>query len=151
MGQVVEARARSSAAPAQVYAVLADVTCWTRWGIWTRAVVERPAPDGGTGPGAVRALTSRVLGRTIVSRERVTDAVPGELLAYELLSGLPLRDYRGRIELRPDGAGTALRWESRFTRATPGLTWFYRLLFARFLADTVARAARYAESGHAAP
>ena len=154
--QVIEARARSGASPAEGFAVLADVSCWTRWGIWHRAELERPADEGppgsggavgggAGGTGAIRVLTSRAFGRTIVSRELVTEAVPGELVGYELLSGLPLRNYRARVELAPDGTGTAIRWVSRFDRAPLGTTWLYRAFFARFLVDTAQRLARYAE------
>jgi len=145
MVQVIEVHARSAATPREVFDVLADVTCWPAWGIWSRAEVERPDDAGGGGVGAVRTLTSRSYGRTVVNRELVTDLVPGSVLAYDLLSGLPLRNYHGRVELRPDGAGTSVTWACRFDRATPGLTWLYRRVFERFLADTVQRLARYAE------
>jgi len=146
--QVMEASARSGASPAEVFAIVADVTCWPSWGIWTAAVVETPPPDA-SGVGAVRALTSRTAGRTTVSRERVTELVPGRLLAYELVSGLPLRHYRSRLELIPDGEGTLIRWTSRFDRATYGQTWLYRWVFRRFLADAAQRLARFAEHRHA--
>jgi len=150
MVQVIEVRARSAAPPAAVFDVLADVTCWPRWGIWSQAAVERPDDAGGGGVGAVRVLTSRSYGRTVVNRELVTELEPARSLGYDLLSGLPLRNYRARVDLEPDGDGTLVRWSCRFDRATPGLTWLYRRIFRQFLADTVERLARYADHHHAA-
>jgi Polyketide cyclase / dehydrase and lipid transport len=144
MGQVIDVTARSAASPAEVFALLADGAGWTRWGRWVGAAVDEPAADGGDGVGAVRALTSRTAGRTIVSRERVTDLVPDRLYGYDLLSGLPLRNYHGQVELTPDGAGTRIHWVCRFDRATPGLTWLYRGVLGRFVADAAQRLARYA-------
>jgi hypothetical protein len=148
--QVIEGRARSAAPPEAVYALLADVTTWSRWGIWTVAEVERPDPSGGGGVGAVRLLRSRSFGRTIDSRERVVELEPGQAYGYALLSGLPLRGYRSRVELTPDGAGTAIRWSSRFERATPGLTWLYRRVLSRVIGDAATRLAQYAERARSA-
>jgi len=149
MVQRVEARARPGASPQEVFDVLADVTCWSRWGRWSRAELERPDEAGGGGVGAVRVLESRSYGRTVVNRELVTELVPGETLGYHLLSGLPLRDYHGRVELRPDGDGTLVTWSCRFERATPGLTRLYRRALQGVLSDAVERLARYAERDHA--
>lgn len=150
MGQVIDVTARSAASPAEVFGLLADSTSWTRWGRWVGSAVDQPAADGGDGVGAVRALTSRTFGRTIVSRERVTDLAPDRLYGYDLVSGLPLRNYHGQVELTPDGAGTRIRWVCRFDRATPGLTWLYRGVLARFVADAAQRLAASAEERAAA-
>ncbi len=142
---VIDTRARSSAAPSAVFALLADGRTWPVWGAWTRFELEAPAPGGGEGPGAVRVFTSRVLGRTVVSRERVLEVVPGRSLSYELLSGLPLRGYTGRVEVVPDGEGSVVHWHSEFDSAPGGAGWFYRAVLQRFIADTARRVARYAE------
>jgi Polyketide cyclase / dehydrase and lipid transport len=162
-GQVIDARAHSQASPAEVFSVVSDTSSWTEWGIWYARELEQPGADSPEGVGAVRTLTSRRFGRTIVSRERVTEVEPGRMVAYVLVSGLPLRGYRSRIELVPDGEGdartnananangngngngTMIHWQSRFERATPGLTWLYVRIFRSFLQDTVERLARYAD------
>jgi hypothetical protein len=147
--QVIDVRARSEATPGEVFGVLADLSCWPRWGIWAQTAIERPGEGSPAGRGAIRVLTSRSFGRTVVSRELVTELVPGSLMAYELLSGLPLRNYRARVELTADGGGTAIRWIARFDRATPGLTWLYGRFFRHFLTETAQRLARYAEERRA--
>jgi Polyketide cyclase / dehydrase and lipid transport len=146
---VIHATARSAAGPAEVFAVLADSSCWPAWGIWHRRDLEQPGAGAPEGPGAIRVLTSRTWGRTTVSRELVTDVEPDRAVGYRLLSGLPLRNYRARVELTPDGEGTVIHWRSTFERATPGTTWFYVLFFRRFLQDTAERVARFAETRRA--
>lgn len=144
------AHARSAAPPAAVFALLADVGSWSRWGAWEETGLESEAPGGGGGVGAVRRLRSRTYGQVVVSRERVEELVPERRLSYSLLSGLPLRDYRGVIELEPDGAGgTRITWSSRFEPAVWGTGWFYRAVLQRFLEQTVAAVARAAEGAGA--
>jgi uncharacterized protein YndB with AHSA1/START domain len=143
---VIDTRARSEASPHEVFALLADGRRWPDWGVWTGFEVETPGEGVAEGPGAVRVLTSKTFGRTVVSRERVVEVVPDRRLAYALLSGLPLRGYRGQVDLtlEPDG-GTLVRWHSEFDGAALGSGWFYRLVLSRFIADAAVRLARYAE------
>lgn len=142
---VIDARTRSFAAPSVVFALLADGRTWPVWGAWTRFDLEQSAPDGGEGVGAVRVFTSRVFGRTVVSRERVLDVVPGRSLSYGLLSGLPLRGYVGRVEVEPDGDGSVVHWHSEFDCAAGGAGWLYRAVLQRFITDAARRVAGYAE------
>src|SRR6476619_6808265 len=99
--------------PSAVFALLADIRTWCAWGSWVSSELESAAPDGGGGVGAIRRLTSRTFGQTIVSRERVEEVVPDRRMVYALLTGLPLEGYRGVVELEPDGAGgTRITWSS---------------------------------------
>lgn len=142
---VIDAEARSAASPEEVFALLAEGRRWLDWGAWTDYDLESPGEGPPEGVGAVRVLTSRAFGRTVVSRERVLEFDPGHRYAYALLSGLPLRAYRGRVDLTPDGDGTIIRWHSEFDGAAGGSGWFYRRVLARFIADAARRLARYAE------
>ena len=142
------ATARSAASPAAVFALLADVSTWSRWGAWERATLEAEAPEGGGGVGAIRVLESRTFGQVVVSRERVEELVPERRVRYTLLSGLPLVDYHGVVELEPDGAGgTRIAWSSTFAPAVWGTGWLYRVILQRFLTRTVDAVARAAEAG----
>jgi Polyketide cyclase / dehydrase and lipid transport len=110
MGRIAVS-AKSSGSPAEVWRLLADASCWTRWGAWSSVEVEGGAEHG---PGSVRVL---VRGRFRV-RERVTDWVPGERMGYELLDGMRVRGYRAEVTLEPAAAhGTIVRWRSRYDRA----------------------------------
>lgn len=143
--QQVRAAATSSAPPAAVFALLADVRTWTRWGAWVRAELESASPDGGGGVGAVRRLESRSFGQTVVARERIEELVPERRVVYALLSGLPLTDYVGRVELEPDAGGTRITWSSTFDAQVWGTGWLYRAILQRFVARTVEALARAAE------
>jgi hypothetical protein len=143
--------AHSTASPAAVFALLADLDTWSQWGRWTSTTLESTDPDGGGGVGAVRCLVSRSLGRTTTSRERVVELVPARRVAYELLSGLPLVGYRGVVELAPDAAGgTTITWSSRFDARTPGTGWFYAAVLRWFIADAAKALARAAATSRAA-
>ena len=137
--------ATSAAPPSAVFALLADIETWSRWGSWERTELESPAPDGTGGVGAIRRLTSRAFGRPIVSRERVAELVADRRVVYELLTGLPLVGYRGVIELEPDAAGgTTITWSSSFDGETRLGGWFYRLALGGFIGRTAAAVARAA-------
>ena len=151
MVQQVRVTGRAAAPPDAVYALLADVTTWSVWGPWVAAGVESSAPDGSGGAGAVRRLESRTMGRTVVSREEVLEATPDVRIRYGLLSGLPLRDYVGVVELAPDGAGgTAITWSSTFEPQVRGTGWFYRAVLQKFVRDLVPALARAAAGSTAA-
>ena len=142
----VHATASSSAPPAAVFALLADVTTWSAWGAWVASELEAPAPDGTGGVGAIRRFTSRTLGKTIVSRERVEEVVPQRRIVYTLLSGLPLVGYRGVIQIEPEGdGGTRITWSSSFDPEVRGTGWLYRAILQKFIADTAVAVARAAE------
>jgi hypothetical protein len=148
--QHIRTSARSAAPPEAVYALLADPASWSVWGMWDSSTVESTAPDGSDGVGSVRRLTSRSLGRRVVSREEVVELVPGRRYGYALLSGLPLEGYRGLVELEPDGAGTAITWSSSFDARVPGTGWLYALALRPVLAKAAAGVARFAATSSAA-
>ena len=137
MTRSVRAAATVAAPPEAVFALLADISTWSVWGPWVSTSLESTDPHGGGGVGAVRRLESRTMGRTIVSREEVLEVVPGRRLVYGLLSGLPLLDYRGVVEVEPDGAGSRITWSSTFRPKTPGTGWFYRAVLQRFVTELV--------------
>lgn len=143
------ATGRSDAPPSAVFALLADISTWSTWGTWEAAGLESPDPSGGGGVGAIRWLTSRTFGQVVVSRERVVELVPDRRMVYALLSGLPLDDYRGVVELEPDGSGTRITWSSSFDPKVTGTGWFYRLVLQYFIEQTLAAVAKAAAAAPA--
>jgi hypothetical protein len=143
--QTVEAQAHSSASREAVWRLVADVSSWSRWGAWRETGLERegtPPPDG---VGAIRVLKSETR-RPVVSREEVVVFEPPSRLQYKLLSGLPLRDYRGTITLADaPGGGTDITWRSEFDAKIPLTGGFFRRALQRFIEDAAARLAREAE------
>jgi hypothetical protein len=136
--QEIDERAHSAAPPKRVFALLADVHSWPRWGSFDAAEVE-----SGSGLGEVRRLTT---GR-VRNRERVVAFEPSRLFAYELLKGLPIRDYRAEVTLTPaaDG-GTDIRWHSTFKGKLPGLGPAIAFTLRTFIARTAEELARGAEA-----
>lgn len=137
MSHAVRVTGTSTAPPEAVFGLLADIGTWSVWGPWVATSLESTDAAGGGGVGAVRRLESRTFGRTVVSREEVLEVVPGRRIVYGLLSGLPLRDYRGVVEVEPDGTGSRITWSSSFRPGTPGTGWLYRAVLQRFVADLV--------------
>src|SRR4051794_26607324 len=113
----IDVRVASAAPPEAVWALLADATTWPAWSDFASAEIERPGVDAPQGVGSRRRFT---YGRTRTYEEIVAFDPPRHV-AYTLLSGLPLRDYRGDVTLTPtpDG-GTAIRWQSQFRPKVPG-------------------------------
>jgi len=139
--RTVTASTRTTAAPDAVWALLDDVGSWSTWGAWE--VSELVAPPGPDGLGAVRRLQS---GRT-TAVERVVASEPPRLLRYELISGLPVRDYRASVEVvaEQDG-GATITWSASFRGSLPFVGGAVRRRLDAFFADAVERLARAAES-----
>jgi uncharacterized protein YndB with AHSA1/START domain len=130
----VTAEARSSAPPAVVWPLLGEARRWSEWSTVGHADLERegtPPPDG---VGAVRRFRTGF----VTSREEVVEFEPPRRLVYTMLSGLPIRGYLAVVELKPDGSGTRITWNSRFEGAPRGTAWFWR----RFLRTTIRSFAR---------
>ena len=133
----IDVKAHTKAPAERVFALLADAPSWSRWAPFDEAVVEQ-----GDGVGEVRRFRT---GR-VTSRERVTVLERPRRFGYELLSGLPIRDYRAEVTLTPDpGGGTQIRWHSKFAAMVPGTGWIMRRRLGRFIAETAAGLARAAE------
>jgi uncharacterized protein YndB with AHSA1/START domain len=134
--QEIDVKARSSAPPERVWALLADARSWSRWAPFDEASVEE-----GEGLGELRRFRT---GRR-TTRERVTGFDQPQRFEYELVSGIPIRDYRAEVTLTPDSGGTAIRWHSRFRPKIPGTGGLARRQLERFIERTAQGLAREAE------
>jgi hypothetical protein len=70
--------------------------------------------------------------------------VPERRFAYAHTSNLPIRDYRGEVDLRPAGAGTEIRWASSFAPKVPGTGWLLRRGLDGFVAKLATGLAEHA-------
>jgi hypothetical protein len=120
----IEHTAHSPAPRSAVWAKLANLEGWHEWGPWTETKLD----------GDIRTMVSerkRLTGKPYVMKERVKALEPEVRFEYDLLSGLPIRNYHASVTLNdaPDG-GTDIRWQSRFDAPWPifkGL-WFGAML-----------------------
>jgi len=104
-----------AAPPEVVFSVLTDHRGYAGITPLRKAELERegtPAPDG---VGAVRVLSA--VGPPL--REEVLVYEPGKRFSYKLLSGLPVRDHVGTVELTPSGQGTKVAYAVRTTPTVP--------------------------------
>ena len=114
--QHIEHHATTSADPATVYALLRDGASWPTWSPIDAFELERPGESEREGVGAVRVLRS---GR-VTGRDTIVELVPDRRLSYTHASSLPVRDYRGDIDLTPVAGGTEIRWATSFEPKIPG-------------------------------
>jgi hypothetical protein len=138
--KVIDRTATTTADAGGVYALLADGSTWPEWS--PVGSFDLLAPGEGTpeGIGAVRLFTT---GR-VKSRERVVESRPDELFAYVLEAGLPLRDYKAVITLKPTAAGTAINWHCTFQAKVPGTGGLYQRQLDKFIGECVNGLARAA-------
>jgi uncharacterized protein YndB with AHSA1/START domain len=148
--QHIHASATTTAPPEVVWDLVADVATWTTWAPFQAAELERPGPVDPGGVGAIRRFQK---GRAR-TREEVTDVVPGEVLSYRLLDGLPLDDYTAAVRLERTGTGTTIHWSAEFRARIPGTGWLFRRGMQRLYEDFAGRlgvAAATAERREAVP
>ena len=109
----IEHTAHSAAPRAQVWAKLADLEAWHEWGPWTETTLD----------GDIRTMVSerkRLTGKPYVMKERVTALVPETRFEYDLLSGLPVKDYHAVATLTDaPGGGTSIHWAASFDPPWP--------------------------------
>jgi hypothetical protein len=143
----LEIRAHAQAAPEVVFGLLADGASWPRWSPIESFHLERPGDPPPEGPGAIRVFRR---GRT-TGRDQLVELIPGRRLAYVSLSGLPVRDYRAVVELRPAGDGTEISWRASFLPRIPGTGRLLAWGLGRFLDQCARGLARHAASSLSRP
>jgi uncharacterized protein YndB with AHSA1/START domain len=113
--------------------------------VWAvrRSTLDRegiPAPNG---VGAIRRIEA--VGPPIV--EEIIDYRRPTRYAYKMLSGAPVRDHVGTVELREAGAGTEVSWHLRSTSKIPALNRPLSLLLKRVIGELLKGAVKAAEGG----
>lgn len=138
-----EVTAQSRASPDTVFAILADGARWRDWAgalirhsSWER---EGTPPPGGVG--AVRKLGSWPL----YGREEIVEYEPPTRLAYTILSGQPIRNYRAIVQLAAQDGGTAIRWTATFDPKIPGTGKLLSRYFSAIIGGFANRLAKRAE------
>ena len=145
--QVIEHTVTSAAEPAAVFALLGDGSTWPEWSPIGSFELISPGDGSPEGVGAVRVFHT---GR-IHSKERVVMAQPNQAFAYELVSGLAIRDYRAVVTLRPSNDGTLIHWRSTFKAKVPGTGWIYQRQLSAFIGRTVNGLAAWASASEYRP
>ena len=118
-----------------VWPLVGEARLWHLWSFLTASGLERegsPVPDG---VGAIRKFTIFGVG----SREEVVAWDPPGHLAYRILSGFPVRNYRADVTLAANGCGTRIEWTGTYDPKWPGtggvLAAMLRFMMRRFARD----------------
>jgi uncharacterized protein YndB with AHSA1/START domain len=107
---------RQVAAPPEiVFDVLTDHRRYPEITSLRKAELEREGEPAPNGLGAIRVLT--VAGPPM--REEVIGYDPPHRFSYTILSGLPVRDHVGTVELTPHDGGTKVVYAIRTTPTLP--------------------------------
>lgn len=142
----------SNADAATIFELLSDSSTYPRWSAIDAYEMERPGTSAPHGIGEVRVFKSKLKAFplvTFVVREEVVDLVRNRFMAYTLLSGLPMRNYRGETSLEPlDDGGTRIIWQSSFDHR-PVMGWVMKQFMKWVLATLTTALAKAAESERA--
>lgn len=104
-----------AAPPETVFDVLTDHRRYTEITSLRKAELEREGEPAPNGLGAIRVLT--VAGPPM--REEVIAYERPHRFAYKILSGLPVRDHVGTVEMRPADGGTEVVYAVKTTPTLP--------------------------------
>jgi uncharacterized protein YndB with AHSA1/START domain len=104
-----------AAPPETVFDVLTDHRRYAAITPMRKSVLEREGEPAPNGVGAIRALSS--VGPPL--REEVIAYEPSRRFSYKLLSGAPVRDHVGTVELTPKEGGTRVVYAVRTTPTLP--------------------------------
>jgi hypothetical protein len=129
MVQRIEHTATSNADPAAIYELLIDGASWPSWSPIESVELEGDGTDGHVG--TIRVLRSG----KVTGRDTIAELVPDRRFAYTHASSLPVKGYRGEIDLQPADGGTSIRWVSTFEPKFPGTGRLLRRGLGKFIAE----------------
>ena len=138
----VEAEGVARAAPQLVWELVANADGYCQWGPWSASGYHSPGDQDGVG--AIRWFR---YGHT-TTVERVLESEPGRRMVYTVVKGIPVRNYRAEVTLRPRGQGTHIRWSASWDRTLGGRIVHRRL--RSFYPDIVSRVIAAADQAAAA-
>lgn len=104
-----------AASPETVFAVLTEHDLYAEITPMRKSVLEREGEPPPNGVGAIRVLTS--VGPAL--REEVIAYEPPSRFSYKLLSGAPVRNHVGTVELTSRDSGTHVVYAVRTTPTLP--------------------------------
>ena len=104
-----------AAPPETIFEVLVDHRAYSRITPLRKSELEREGDPAPNGVGAIRVLSA--VGPPL--REEVLTYEEPSRFSYTLLSGLPVRDHVGTVELTPSGGGTKMTYAVRTMPTVP--------------------------------
>jgi uncharacterized protein YndB with AHSA1/START domain len=104
-----------AAPPETVFAVLTEHDRYDAITPLRKSVLEREGDPPPNGVGAIRVMTS--VGPPL--REKVVAYEPPTRFSYTVISGAPIRDHLGTVELAPEAGGTRIVYAVRMIPTLP--------------------------------
>jgi uncharacterized protein YndB with AHSA1/START domain len=102
----IEAKGRTMAPAELVWSMVSDAEQYADWGPWDASGYESLGTHGTDHVGAVRWMK---LGRTRTV-EKILVWEPDRHLAYTVIKGIPIRNYRADVVLTSSGHATDISW-----------------------------------------
>jgi uncharacterized protein YndB with AHSA1/START domain len=140
---------RVNSPPEVVFDVLTDHRGYAEITPMRRVELEREGDPAPNGVGAIRVL--HAVGPPL--REEVLVYRPPTRFAYTVISGAPLRDHMGTVELTPDGDGTRVVYALKAIPTVPLAGGVVMLVLKeavkRLLQGVAAESERRAPAAHA--
>jgi uncharacterized protein YndB with AHSA1/START domain len=113
----VEAEGTTGADPETVWSLVADANRYPRWGPWNDGGYRPPAP----GPSQRGQIQWFRYGWRTVSVEEILEVEEPRRLAYTVVEGLPVKNYRAEVTLSPtSGKGTTICWKATWDKTLLG-------------------------------
>lgn len=131
-----------AAPPEVVFDVLTDHRRYTEITPLRKAELEREGEPTPNGLGAIRVL-SAVPGPPM--REEVIGYERPNRFSYKILSGLPVRDHVGTVELKSAGEGTELVYAVKTTPTIPLSGPIFMAILKKAIRDLIAGVAKESE------
>ena len=119
----VEAEQTAKATPETVWAIISDPTQYPQFGPWSGADYrndEGDAPPGTVGSVYWLKSSRRAYLRYATSVEKILELNEGRSLAYTVVGGIPVKNYRADITLTPVEGGTHIRWAATWDSTMSG-------------------------------
>ncbi len=142
---VYRVEARADASVEEVWPLLGEARRWRDWSFLTASGLEQEGSPDPDGVGAVRTFTRYGIG----SREEVVAWEPPHHLAYRILSGFPVRNYRADVTLETAGDGTRIEWAGSYEPRWPGTGRLLQMVLPRMMQRFADDVARYAGANRA--
>jgi uncharacterized protein YndB with AHSA1/START domain len=136
----VEAEGTTRAGPEVVWSLVANANSYAQWGPWNDGGYRPPA----AGPSQEGSVQWFRYGQRTTSVEQILEVDPPRHLAYKVVSGLPVRNYRADVTLTPTSSGgTTIRWAASWDKTLMGS--LVRRKLAQLYPDLVAALAAAAD------
>jgi len=130
-----------AAPPETVFDVLTDHRRYTEITSLRKAELEREGEPEPNGLGAIRVLT--VAGPPM--REEVIGYERPSRFSYKILSGLPVRDHVGTVELSPKDGGTEVTYAVKTTPTIPLAGPVFMAVLKKAIRDLIGGVAKESE------